>query len=175
MFFRSYGHGHRRRYQPCTSARVSVGFPFPWVLRMIPPTHTNRWKSSQAHDEQQISTKVVFVYPLMQGNALWICTVLSLLASHVQSLLYRTGIIHNLSYTWNHLHHVWNASQIVLRYSIKSGKYSKIFFQHHSLINSAEIICVFHPKLSIQQTNYMYNEHVSLFIFWSKFMTRNVS
>lgn len=70
MFFRNCGHVHRRQYRLGTSAKVSVGSLFPWVPRMSLATHTNRWKNSPPHDEQQISTKVVFVYPLMQSTAL---------------------------------------------------------------------------------------------------------
>jgi hypothetical protein len=121
--FHSYGHGRKMRCPPCTFAKASASYPFPWALQRTPRGHTNNWRNIQEHDEQQRSTMVVFVYLLMQGNAQWTCTVLFPPSSHVHCQLYKSETCHNLLNTCTFRKH-FHKSQI--RNKGMSGKWTKL-------------------------------------------------
>lgn len=67
-FFRNYVSGHTKLYQPCTSATVFEGSPFPLVQQMILHQHKKPKKNSPIHDEQGKSAMVASAYPQMPGS-----------------------------------------------------------------------------------------------------------
>lgn len=98
--FHNCGRDHRMQCPPYTSARASASSLFPWALRTNLLSHSTYQKSNQGRGEQQISTKVVSAYLLMQGIVRWTHTAHFLLSSRAHYLLCRSETCHNLLSTW---------------------------------------------------------------------------
>lgn len=69
MSFHNCAHGHIRQCQPCISAIVSEGSPFPLVPQTILQLHKSSQKSNPIPDVQEISAMVAFVYQLLQSSS----------------------------------------------------------------------------------------------------------
>ena len=69
MIFHNCAHGHRGQCQPCTSAKVFGGPPYPLVPQMILLAHKSPQKNNLVLYVQERLAMVVFVCQLMRGSS----------------------------------------------------------------------------------------------------------
>ena len=69
MIFHNCAHGYRGKCQPCTSAKVFQGPPFPLVPQMILLPHKSPQKNNLVLYVQERLAMVVFVCQLMRGSS----------------------------------------------------------------------------------------------------------